>query len=134
MTDEELKQIVSNKRSGPAERKSHVVSQFALQIMTDKARSLNIDRDDLVENILFEYGKFVDARLNSDYEAAEKIVDECEDAVSQAEKAIEELLGRYDPITSRMAAVSVVIENLHSAIWEEMSGGDPVDPDDMSQA
>lgn len=115
-------------------RRTLVLSKGALGVIEDQAKELGRHRDEVLEAALQALA--VSAREDSKetaalHEQALPIIERVYDALYDAEKELNEMLGTEDPVVIRHGYLVVMIENLRRAINEELTDGTPVDPDEF---
>lgn len=113
-------------------RRTMVVSNKALKILNGLAKSEQIPRDILVDQGVrllkgvVEFGKEEEKKK---HKKAFEMIDEFYKSADDLSRRLLEMLGDEDPIIQRFGYVTVLIDNLHSAIRAELDKGEPIDPD-----
>jgi hypothetical protein len=113
-------------------RRTIVVSHKSLKTLNDLAKRTQIPRDILVDQGVrllkgvVEFGKEEEKKK---HEKAFEMLDEFYKCADDLSRRLLEMLGDEDPIIQRFGYVTVLIDNLHSAIRAELDKGEPIDPD-----
>jgi hypothetical protein len=113
-------------------RRTMVVSHKSLKVLNGVAKSAQIPRDILVDKGVLllkgvvEFGKEEEKKK---HEKAFEIINEFYESADDLSRRLLEMLGDEDPIVQRFGYVTVLIDNLHSAIRAELNKGEPIDPD-----
>jgi len=113
-------------------RRTIVVSHKSLKTLNDLAKRTQIPRDILVDQGVrllkgvVEFGKEEEKKK---HEKAFEIINEFYESADDLSRRLLEMLGDEDPIVQRFGYVTVLIDNLHSAIRAELNKGEPIDPD-----
>ena len=108
-------------------RKTQVISRQSQNILNNLSKELQIPRDQLVEDTINILKMFSDSE-RKDHEKALKYIEDAFDHLDKTEKKLNKFLKEEDPVSIRFRKILTFTENLHTAIYTELSDGTPVDP------
>jgi hypothetical protein len=115
-------------------RKTMVLSEKSLLILNDVARKNQISRDAILDRgiyLIVSTLKDASGLKLKQHEAAKCVIDQFYEEATKKEKDLTEMLDEDDPILSRFGFVMLTLENLRSAMNDELKTGTPIDPDQM---
>lgn len=118
-------------------RKTFVISKQVLRLLNRYSEKHKLSRDLIVENLILLFKALLEKHAEEEKQREEKALTIISDFWSKAEsveKQLKDLLDDDSPILDRFGYVIVLLMNLSSAIESKLSGGVPIDPDDMSQS
>lgn len=113
-------------------RRTMVVSNKSLKVLNSISKKAKIPRDFLVDKgVLLLKGivEFSKEEEKKKHTKAFDMIDEFYKNADTLQGRLIEMLGDEDPIVQRFGYVTVLIDNLHSAIKAEIDKGEPIDPD-----
>jgi hypothetical protein len=119
----------------PRERKTFVISKKTLNQLNRIAKSEGVQRDILVEKMVLIYKALLEKILEDEERNEKKALNIISDFLKQAEKTeaqLKKLLDNSNPILDRFSIITLIIDNLESAIDAKLTVGTPIDPDAFS--
>lgn len=118
------------------ERKTFVISKKTLNHLNRISKSEDVQRDIMVEKMVLIYKALLEKHLREEAQnekEALKIISGLLNQTEKTENRLKKILDRENPILSRFSIITLIIDNLASAIKAKLSEGILIDPDDFSQ-
>lgn len=116
-------------------RKSFVISSKALASLNMASKKNNVSRDSILDFLLLGYKNLVKEIQEKERESETAALEIMREFMLEAEKnyfqKLRKVLSDDNPILDRFGAITIIIENLYSAIQAKLDEGTPIDPNDL---
>lgn len=134
--DDDLKRSVGKlSTSTETRRRAMAVSPVRLAALNRRAEDTGLSRDLVLSWAIFVWQAIRvlerKQKMAPHRHALEEVIKGVQEAIYEGRERLKAFLPQDDPVLYRYGNVEVVMDNLVSAIEDELSGGDYVDPDEM---